>query len=77
MKKFIIQLRLGLSGLEPLTQGLEYIYLVIQAFFGNSSSPIFFVANRGHHADIGGLVPGSLAPQAVSLDQVFSEKNIL
>uniref|UniRef100_A0A914RF51 5-oxoprolinase n=1 Tax=Parascaris equorum TaxID=6256 RepID=A0A914RF51_PAREQ len=31
--------------------------------------PAFFVANRGHHADIGGLVPGSMPPHSTSLSQ--------
>ena len=29
----------------------------------------FFVANRGHHADIGGVTPGSMPPDSVRLDQ--------
>jgi 5-oxoprolinase (ATP-hydrolysing) len=29
----------------------------------------FFVASRGHHADIGGIVPGSMAPFARSLQE--------
>ena len=24
--------------------------------------PLFYVANRGHHADIGGITPGSMPP---------------
>ena len=31
--------------------------------------PIFFVANRGHHADIGGISPGSMPPFSRSLDE--------
>ncbi|XP_049879808.1 5-oxoprolinase [Pectinophora gossypiella] len=31
--------------------------------------PIFFVASRGHHADIGGLTPGSMPPHSTSLQQ--------
>ena len=30
-------------------------------------TPIFFVASRGHHADIGGSAPGSMPPQSTSL----------
>jgi 5-oxoprolinase (ATP-hydrolysing) len=30
-------------------------------------TPIFFVASRGHHADIGGSTPGSMPPQSTSL----------
>lgn len=30
---------------------------------------MFFVASRGHHADIGGITPGSMPPHSTSLDQ--------
>jgi 5-oxoprolinase (ATP-hydrolysing) len=30
---------------------------------------VFFVASRGHHADIGGITPGSMPPHSTSLDQ--------
>lgn len=33
-------------------------------------SPVFFVASRGHHADIGGITPGSMPPHSTSLSQV-------
>ncbi|OLP15693.1 5-oxoprolinase [Leptolyngbya sp. 'hensonii'] len=31
--------------------------------------PAFYVASRGHHADIGGITPGSMPPHSTSLDQ--------
>ncbi len=31
--------------------------------------PLFFVASRGHHADIGGITPGSMPPNSTSLKQ--------
>uniref|UniRef100_A0A1I8GUT3 Hydantoinase_A domain-containing protein n=1 Tax=Macrostomum lignano TaxID=282301 RepID=A0A1I8GUT3_9PLAT len=34
---------------------------------GSGQSPIFFVANRGHHADIGGRTPGSMPPDSHSI----------
>lgn len=34
-----------------------------------SSKPVFFVANRGHHSDIGGITPGSMPPHSVKLSQ--------
>ncbi|CAK1543361.1 unnamed protein product [Leptosia nina] len=40
---------------------------VITPVFHNSTKPIFFVASRGHHADIGGLTPGSMPPHSTSL----------
>ncbi|EKQ67024.1 N-methylhydantoinase B/acetone carboxylase, alpha subunit [Leptolyngbyaceae cyanobacterium JSC-12] len=33
------------------------------------SSPLFFVASRGHHADIGGITPGSMPPNSCNIDQ--------
>jgi 5-oxoprolinase (ATP-hydrolysing) len=33
------------------------------------SSPLFYVASRGHHADIGGITPGSMPPNSTSIDQ--------
>ncbi|HLO47450.1 MAG TPA: hydantoinase B/oxoprolinase family protein [Kamptonema sp.] len=31
--------------------------------------PIFYVASRGHHADIGGMTPGSMPPNSKSVDE--------
>ncbi|MGH7036437.1 MAG: hydantoinase B/oxoprolinase family protein, partial [Stellaceae bacterium] len=33
------------------------------------SEPIFYVASRGHHADIGGITPGSMPPQSRHIDE--------
>ncbi len=30
---------------------------------------MFFVASRGHHADIGGITPGSMPPHSKSLSE--------
>ena len=35
---------------------------VIAPVFSGSTEPIFYVASRGHHADIGGITPGSIPP---------------
>ncbi|MGB3298365.1 MAG: hydantoinase B/oxoprolinase family protein [Phormidesmis sp.] len=35
----------------------------------SGSKPLFFVASRGHHADIGGITPGSMPPHSTSLEQ--------
>jgi len=44
---------------------------VIQPVFADddSTKPDFFVAARGHHADIGGISPGSMPPGSTSIDQ--------
>ena len=33
-------------------------------FYEGIPHPVFFVANRGHHADIGGISPGSMPPHS-------------
>ena len=30
----------------------------------DAAGPLFFVASRGHHADVGGITPGSMPPEA-------------
>jgi 5-oxoprolinase (ATP-hydrolysing) len=40
---------------------------VITPVFLNSNVPKFFVASRGHHADIGGTTPGSMPPFSTSI----------
>src|SRR5437867_13322734 len=32
-------------------------------------SPEFYVASRGHHADIGGITPGSMPPDSTHVDE--------
>ncbi|MGD1713315.1 hydantoinase B/oxoprolinase family protein, partial [Dapis sp. BLCC M172] len=32
-------------------------------------NPIFYVASRGHHADIGGITPGSMPPHSKTIDE--------
>ncbi|MBU0673786.1 MAG: hydantoinase B/oxoprolinase family protein [Proteobacteria bacterium] len=35
----------------------------------HQGQPVFFVANRGHHADIGGISPGSMPPSSRTLSE--------
>jgi 5-oxoprolinase (ATP-hydrolysing) len=35
----------------------------------DSPTPLFFVASRGHHADIGGITPGSMPPTSTDIHQ--------
>ncbi|MBV8883554.1 MAG: hydantoinase B/oxoprolinase family protein, partial [Chroococcidiopsidaceae cyanobacterium CP_BM_RX_35] len=49
---------------------------VITPIFSNSPSlpsspcpPLFYVASRGHHADIGGITPGSMPPNSRTVEQ--------
>ncbi|MBZ8182633.1 hydantoinase B/oxoprolinase family protein [Oscillatoria salina] len=41
---------------------------VITPVFSNSQ-PLFYVASRGHHADIGGITPGSMPPHSKNLEE--------
>ncbi len=34
-----------------------------------AQSPLFYVASRGHHADIGGMTPGSMPPNSTTIYQ--------
>jgi len=46
---------------------------VVTPVFGDDAhpgdEPLFFVASRGHHADVGGIAPGSMTPLATSIEQ--------
>ncbi|PVF96977.1 Hydantoinase B/oxoprolinase [Serendipita vermifera] len=47
---------------------LPDITIITPVFDPNDSSKIvFFTASRGHHADIGGILPGSMPPTSVSI----------
>jgi 5-oxoprolinase (ATP-hydrolysing) len=36
---------------------------------GDDDTPEFFVASRGHHADIGGITPGSMPPDSTRVEE--------
>ncbi|MGH6791469.1 MAG: hydantoinase B/oxoprolinase family protein [Methyloceanibacter sp.] len=42
---------------------------VVTPVFGANRDLLFFVAARGHHADIGGIAPGSMSPLAKSIEE--------
>ncbi|WP_341632762.1 hydantoinase B/oxoprolinase family protein [Sphingomonas agri] len=48
---------------------LPDITVVLPVFYGDGEEPSAFVAARGHHADIGGIAPGSMPPDSRSIDQ--------
>src|SRR4051794_24891324 len=39
---------------------LPDITFVVPVFHGSEANPVFFIANRAHHADVGGMYPGSM-----------------
>lgn len=43
--------------------------VITPVFYKNIPTPIFFVASRGHHADIGGITPGSMPPHSKHLSE--------
>lgn len=48
---------------------LPDITVIVPVFYGEEAEPSAFVAARGHHADIGGIAPGSMPPDSRSIDQ--------
>jgi len=55
---------------DPYAGGthLPDVTMVSPVFVGDADAPSFFVASRAHHADVGGMAPGSL-PLATELVQ--------
>jgi 5-oxoprolinase (ATP-hydrolysing) len=52
---------------------LPDITAITPVFDNSSSLPLFYVASRGHHADIGGITPGSMPPNS----KIVTEEGIL
>jgi len=48
---------------------LPDITVVMPIFQGMGPGPTFYVAARGHHADVGGVQPGSMPPFSKTLDE--------
>ena len=48
---------------------LPDVTVVMPVFLAASDAPQFFVAARGHHADIGGITPGSMPSDSRSIDE--------
>ncbi|XP_075226295.1 5-oxoprolinase [Lycorma delicatula] len=48
---------------------LPDLTVITPVFYGGVEKPVFFVASRGHHADIGGITPGSMPPHSKSLTE--------
>ena len=46
---------------------LPDITVITPVFAPGTATPVFFVAARGHHADIGGISPGSMPPKSTRL----------
>lgn len=48
---------------------LPDITVVTPVFLDGETAPAFYVASRGHHADIGGIAPGSMSPDAATIEE--------
>ncbi|MFZ4727809.1 MAG: hydantoinase B/oxoprolinase family protein [Pseudanabaena sp.] len=48
---------------------LPDITVITPVFIGDSEKPTFYVASRGHHADIGGITPGSMPSNSTSIEE--------
>jgi 5-oxoprolinase (ATP-hydrolysing) len=48
---------------------LPDITVIVPVFYGEEPDPSAFVAARGHHADVGGIAPGSMPPDSCSIDE--------
>ena len=47
---------------------LPDITVIVPVFYDDAAAPSAFVAARGHHADVGGIAPGSMPPDSRSID---------
>jgi 5-oxoprolinase (ATP-hydrolysing) len=48
---------------------LPDITVVMPVFVGGEIQPRFYVAARGHHADVGGMQPGSMPPFSTTIEE--------
>ncbi|CAN7444618.1 hydantoinase B/oxoprolinase family protein [Pseudoduganella sp. LjRoot289] len=42
---------------------------VVCPVYGEGSEPMFYVAARGHHGDVGGITPGSMPPNSTTIEE--------
>ena len=48
---------------------LPDVTAITPVFLENSHTPLFYVASRGHQADIGGITPGSMPPHSSTVEE--------
>ena len=48
---------------------LPDITVIMPVFLDEDAAPAFFVAARGHHADVGGVTPGSMPPSSTTVEE--------
>jgi 5-oxoprolinase (ATP-hydrolysing) len=42
---------------------------VVCPVYGDGAGPMFYVAARGHHGDVGGITPGSMPPNSTTIEE--------
>ena len=55
------------SNSNLLPRHLPDITIITPVFDTKTNEIIFFTASRGHHADIGGILPGSMPPTSITI----------
>ncbi len=48
---------------------LPDVTVITPVFANGSAEPLFYVGSRGHHADIGGITPGSMPPESMHIEE--------
>lgn len=48
---------------------LPDITVITPVYLGDAAAPSFYVGSRGHHADIGGITPGSMPPFSTRIEE--------
>jgi 5-oxoprolinase (ATP-hydrolysing) len=48
---------------------LPDITVITPVYLEGHSAPVFYVGSRGHHADVGGLTPGSMPPFSTRIEE--------
>lgn len=48
---------------------LPDITVIMPVFLDGDADPAFYVAARGHHADVGGITPGSMPPASITVEE--------
>ena len=48
---------------------LPDITVILPVFHDSDAEPLFWLAARGHHADVGGITPGSMPPLSRTIDE--------
>ena len=48
---------------------LPDVTVITPVFINDDQYPVFFVASRGHQADIGGITPGSMPSNSISIEE--------